>query len=718
MACVIVSDRTQDLILTSNFARKIDRTNMDGGYQYKRRIIMKYMNNDIPSIISHLTASIRNNFSEERKPQLRCLKIFYPNITCERLSNSKDNRLNGDQELIFRSIAQTQGYEKYPEILSSVAHKKNYATKAYSENIPLQLCDLFSFGRNSFEKLKEIHFSTELDFFSTTYDRSGNPVHKELFANIGKSCPNLQKLDLRNGFFVPNSVFIHLIFRDVEYSLNKNKTLRIFNLCQAEAVGYGLNLETFVCPDLLYDRMEKIEEVNISNVIKISDLVNCVPTPSNYEGRKRELNNLCDSLRVLYIGSRRSKMTNHDIMVPFLLKTFPKLVSLDGAENIALGFQQLNDFTIDNLKIEPTHLQKLCYSATNHSREGHWKKRLRREINFFHDWIYDTGDEDIITEAADILRNIEEKEEVGSYQHLVHFVSTVSEMCPKANDILFFLPKRHEKNLHAVWRPLKELSHLERISVHGSNFEDVSYLIREVPNIDCFEINFETEEEEYSPSCVDEVLTLCSKIKLFDWHERTGIRSTLSSPTVGKTDLSTIQQLNMHLNISKDAFTWIWANASEILSLHVSYITLASAITSNHFFDLTESFEHQEMFYKSDIARMFESNPMKNLHNFYADICFPNIGAARFFVEMFRKQKIHSHKVRVLHIKIELVQSDLVPETLERVSMEMKNFAQYCKNLEKEQPATSVGYSFVRIGGVKNYIDWNGNIHPAGDWEY
>ena len=622
--------------------------------------------------------------------------------------------------MIFSSLAETQSYEKYPVILSSLAHEENYATKAYSENIQLQLCDLFSFGRNSFEKLIEIQFSVELDFSRVDYDRHGSPVHRELFANIGKSCPNLQKLDLGNSFFVPYSVFIHLIFRDVEESLNKNNdddVIHISNISESEAEYYGVNVETYVCPDLLYDRMAKKARVNNSNVIKISDLVNCVPAASDNVGRRRELNDLWDSLRVLHIGSRH-KMGDHDLMLPFLLKTFPKLVSLNGTENIALGFQQLKDFTNDDSNIEPFLLQHLCYYAHQTNREEHWEKRLRRDISYFHDWIHNTGKEDIIKEAAEILHNIEKSEGIGSYEHLKQFVSTVSEMCPKATDILFYLPNRHNRKLNDVWWPLKNLFLLKGISVHGSNFEDISFLLRNVPELFCFEIYYNTQdEEEYQPACVDEFLTLCSKIKLLKWKEGTGKRSTLSSSVVERTYLSTIQELTLNLNISKDAFFWIWNNASEFfLSFHVSFITLASA--RNDQFNLTESFDHQEMFYKSDIVRMFESNPMKYLQHFSAGICLPNIATARYFVDMFRKQKIHPNEISMLHIKIELMESELVLETLEKVGREMKSFEQYCKELKKEQPATYVGYSFTRIGGVRNYIDWIGNIRPAGNWEY
>ena len=299
MACVIVSDRTKELKLTDSFGGKIHVFNLNDNYKYRRRIIMKYVNSDIPSIISHLTASIRNNFSDERKPQLRSFICVSPNISPESLKNSD---VFGDRELIFNSFNETQNYEKFPEILSSSAHEENYKTKAYSENILLQMCDLFSFGRDSFEKLTKIQFSRELTFIYYLYDRYDNLVHRVLFENIGMSCPNLQHLDLSQGVFVPNSVFIHLVFQDSEASLlEQNINIWTQEDRYYDGIHYADDVDLFVSPDILYDRMME-RRVSNYNVVKISDLLNCVPPPSNYGERKAKLNKLCDSLKVLNIN--------------------------------------------------------------------------------------------------------------------------------------------------------------------------------------------------------------------------------------------------------------------------------------------------------------------------------------------------------------------------------------------------------------------------------
>ena len=714
MACVIVSDRIKELEFKDSFGRTIDDISMRSEHLYRRRIIMKYINNDIPSIISHLTASIRNNFSEQRKPQLRSLIFGLTDISTERSSDRKDNVLKGDQKLIFNSFVEMQSYEKFPEILSSSAHEENYRTKAYSENIQLQLCDLFSFGRDSFEKLTKMEL--DLDFYQYSYDRYGTLVHKELFENIGRSCPNLQDLDIGHGFYVPNSVFIHLVFQDSESSL-RDQNINI--VTEEERFCFGEDdVDLFIVPEILHERMEE-KEVNTCNVVKISDLLKCLPPSSDSEGRKKKLNNLCNTLKVLNIRSD-SRMCDCDIMIPFLLKAFPNLVTFGSVENIALGFKQLKDFSSDDAIIQPTLLNRVSYHGKYYSREEeNWEQRLKRHISEFHGWIYETGKEEIIKEAAEILHTIEEEEGVGSIEHLQHFISTVSEMCPKTTRIFFSLRKREERILDTVWKPLKKLDHLKDISIFGSDFDNISSLLREVSNLENIQMHFgndDNENEDYRVPCVDEVLSHCSKIRDVEWYERTWQRSTLTSETgaTERTDLSAIKKLNIYLNISKEAFFWIWANATKLSQLSLGYVTLASARDTS--FSLMEDLDHQEMFYKSDIQRMFQSNSMRNLCDFETHLCVPNIETARYFVEMLRDHNERPFSINKLHIKIELMDSDLVPETLERVAQAMKKFAQFCKDLKKKTPKTRVEYYFVRIGRVRNYIDWNNNYHPAGDW--
>ena len=714
MACVIVSDRIKELKLKDSFGRKIDSINIKYEYKYHRRMIMKYMNNDIPSIISHLTASIRNNFSEHRKPQLRSFICDYANMTPERLSDRKDNVGKGDQELIFNSFVEMQSYEKFPEILSSSAHEKNYKTKAYSENIQLQLCDLFSFGRGSFEKLTKIQFSLELDFYNYAYDSYGNLIHRELFENIGMSCPNLQDLDISHGFFVPNSIFIHLVFQDSESSIRDQN----INIVTDEERSYydEDEVDLFICPEILYERMKE-KEVSVCNVVKISELLKCVPSSSDSEGRREKLNNLCNTLKHLRIRSD-SKLSDLDIMIPFLLKAFPKLVTLDGVENIALGLQQLKDFSNDNAIIQPTLVNRLTYHGTYYSRESDsWEERLKRHISHFHRWIYETGEEEIIKEAAEILHNIEEEEGVGSNEHLQHFISTVSDMCPKATRIFFSLRRQEERIMDTIWKPLKNLAHLTEIVIYGSCFDNISPLLREIPNLQNIRMEFDKGNEDYRIPCVDDVLSQCSKIRDVTWHERTWQRSTVSSERAinERLDLSAINLIAFLPNISKEGFFWIWANATKLSTLHLGYVTLASA--RDTYFLLMEDLDHQEMFYKSDIKRMFQSNPMRYMCDFNANMCVSNIETARYFVDMFRKHNERPLSINRLLIKIELMESELVPETIERVVQEMKRFGQFCKELKSKRPKSKVEYKFVRIGRVKNYIDWNGNFHPAGDWD-
>lgn len=59
MACIIISDQTKEIVFDFSGEKRIWE---------KCRAIRKYVNFDIPSIMSHLYASIKNNITEERKP--------------------------------------------------------------------------------------------------------------------------------------------------------------------------------------------------------------------------------------------------------------------------------------------------------------------------------------------------------------------------------------------------------------------------------------------------------------------------------------------------------------------------------------------------------------------------------------------------------------------------------------------------------------------------
>ena len=64
---------------------------------------------------------------------------------------------------ILNSYSETKQYVTYPTILSSSALPgRSYTTNPYSEDLFLTLCDIFSFGLDSFEKLTEIQLGIEL----------------------------------------------------------------------------------------------------------------------------------------------------------------------------------------------------------------------------------------------------------------------------------------------------------------------------------------------------------------------------------------------------------------------------------------------------------------------------------------------------------------------------------------------------------------------------
>ena len=139
----------------------------------KSRSIRKYVAFDLPSILSHLYASLARNI-DERKPQLsRCFlfrigKVTYQfffrliisgtGLQTRQFTSSYDNT-----NFILNSYSETKQYVTYPTILSSSALPgRSYTTNPYSEDLFLTLCDIFSFGLDSFEKLTEIQLGIEL----------------------------------------------------------------------------------------------------------------------------------------------------------------------------------------------------------------------------------------------------------------------------------------------------------------------------------------------------------------------------------------------------------------------------------------------------------------------------------------------------------------------------------------------------------------------------
>ena len=207
MLCVVVNDQVKELRFDFSAEQRIWE---------KSKAIRKYVNFDIPSILSHLYASIKRH--SDRKPQLSKLILSGTCLQTRQFASSYDNT-----HFILNSYDETKSYIIYPTILSSSAVENySYPTNPYSEDLFLTLCDVFSFGLDSFEKLTEIQFGPELSTRSTNIqDRYGQPVSVKLFANIGLSCPNLKILDVSNAVSLPTECFIHLFFHDAYLTLHK-----------------------------------------------------------------------------------------------------------------------------------------------------------------------------------------------------------------------------------------------------------------------------------------------------------------------------------------------------------------------------------------------------------------------------------------------------------------------------------------------------------------
>ena len=207
MLCVVVNDQIKELRFDFSAEQRI---------WGKSKAIRKYVNFDIPSVLSHYYGAVKKY--SDRKPQLSKLILSGTCLQTRQFASSYDNT-----HFILNSYEETKSYIVYPTILSSSAVENySYPTNPYSEDLFLTLCDVFSFGLDSFEKLTEIQFGPELSTRSTNIqDRYGQPVSVKLFANIGLSCPNLKMLDVSNAVSLPTECFIHLFFHDAYLTLHK-----------------------------------------------------------------------------------------------------------------------------------------------------------------------------------------------------------------------------------------------------------------------------------------------------------------------------------------------------------------------------------------------------------------------------------------------------------------------------------------------------------------
>eukprot|EP00092_Neocalanus_flemingeri_P012109 GFUD01013057.1.p1 GENE.GFUD01013057.1~~GFUD01013057.1.p1 ORF type:complete len:938 (+),score=189.35 GFUD01013057.1:31-2814(+) len=305
MACIIINDEVRELKFDFSAEHRI---------WDKNKAIRKYVNFDIPSIMSHLYASIKKH-KEERKPQLARLIINGTGLQTRQFASSYDNT-----NFILNSYNETKQYVTFPTMLSSSAVEGySYPTNPYSEDLFLTICDVFSFGLDSFDKLTEIQFGIELSTRSTNVqDRYGQPVSVKLFASIGLCCPNLKILDVSNAVSLPTECFIHLFYHDTYLCLHKYVYLPPFEVDSYHCVVHKQFAETedihqhsddAYCPwcfdpwacngvragceflpipipvvdDRLYkiiqDRYQEDAPKYLAHVIKASDLVRSVEDP-------------------------------------------------------------------------------------------------------------------------------------------------------------------------------------------------------------------------------------------------------------------------------------------------------------------------------------------------------------------------------------------------------------------------------------------------------
>ncbi|XP_023333062.1 uncharacterized protein LOC111704906 isoform X3 [Eurytemora carolleeae] len=209
MACVVMNDEIQELKIDSNIQNKIVS---------KQRPVRNYIGFDIPSILSHYQASVKQSPRRHNIPLERFI------IHNTELHSHEFSSMHIRSELILGVYQETQDYLDYPTILSASADPgESVSTRPYSEDLYLNIAHLFSAETGArFPRLTEITFGSELGVkLSNLRDRYGELVIVKLFQGIGHFVPNLKIFDVSASLSVPTEAFIHLFLRDANNTLHR-----------------------------------------------------------------------------------------------------------------------------------------------------------------------------------------------------------------------------------------------------------------------------------------------------------------------------------------------------------------------------------------------------------------------------------------------------------------------------------------------------------------
>ena len=226
MACVLINDRANELVFNFDFCKMM-------GQRDNKEDLCNFLSFDVPSIMENYFTSVKEKyFSMKLKPQLEKMIISPKDLNTKGFGNRND---------LLQSFEETKAYLNFPRLLSSASSKPNNSksTTPCIEDLFVVMTDGFSLGQDTFENLHTIELTFE-SMRNNFQDYVANDAM--MFANIGKSCPNLKNLTAQMS---PDALF-YLLFKD------PCKSIKGFSNTP--------DVQVQILDDRLYDRVKEGKE--------------------------------------------------------------------------------------------------------------------------------------------------------------------------------------------------------------------------------------------------------------------------------------------------------------------------------------------------------------------------------------------------------------------------------------------------------------------------
>ena len=734
IACVLVSGAVRELRLDWSAAERL---------WDPARPIRPLVRLDLPSILSHLHAAL---LRDGRSPQLARLVVSGTGLQTRQFAAQSSY---ANTNFILNSYRETQPYLTFPPALSASALPGfSYQTQPYSEDLFLTLCDVFSLGDNSFAKLTEIQFGVELSSRSlATQDRHGRPVSVVLFANLGRSCPNLRVLDLSNAVSLPTESFIHLFFRDTHRALHRFGWQPAWREEEGGGVVAGpgppwLHTEAPDCPycpdpwrdyrprpvlapvpvldDRLYRQLEQLEDAPryLTRAVRASQLVAAAREPllerarppgpaPEYRGQAVEparyraapappaTNPLCSSLQVLRLGHLGPRYE----IVPFLLAALPAVRTL-GAINVLAGLKMirdipalaaqgetgLRDITIDIVNREAGH---------NKLTAGGWAHPdIRPRVEQF----YDSLDTPVSSVEGKRLLVCQELELVGRH-------------CPSLTSISLFLFLEDFPGLLGgadcgwVWAGLSRLPRLTSLTVICHVWEEVGGLLGVVGarlTKLCLSLDGRGGPgQQTRVPALDTLLAECPGLTTLKVDLRTAALA-LSPAPAPSLDLTRLTKLSVGLYLTRPAFEWVVGGAVRLEELLVPSVTEAETVQAGL---------GQQVYYTPAMLQiLFATNPLKHIRKFNVHLCLASIEAGFQLVSNLRRPG-QLEELSKLTIRVQLPHThyDNQEELLNDVAGLMQQMRRFKLECEAEQglqgSGTRIKWSWEKVGLFQSFAE-------------